>query len=198
MEAFVLSLGHQRRGFSGSPNDSRGNTERALDEFMQEKSHHRRNRSKQPRSVQQSIDPSLSPEAAPAAELWEPSADPSSPKKSEDSRIFLPRESVTYRPKRRILPNFKSQPFGKHQSYNAYQSMREQFLFDWDDWDRKRALRLRKPKSRRLKKMPVLKELPPISEHKVTAKLALKNFYLLKRKGFAQIAKEIPSDNSIL
>ena len=93
-----------------------------------------------------------------------------------------------------MLPNFKSQPFGKHQSYNSYGSIREQFLYDGDEWDKKRALRLRKPKPRRQKKMPVMKELPSITEHKVTAKLALKNFYLLKRKGFAQIAKEIMNE----
>lgn len=171
-------------------------TEQALDEFLRQELRLRGRR--KPKSVHHS------PEVSPTHSLL-PVETPSllqSGSSAQPSYSFLDFSldsgKKRYRSRKPVLPNLKKQPFGAHQSYNSFRSIREQFLVDWDDWDKKQALRLRHLPRRRPKVQPVLKELPPIVEHKVTARLALKNFYLLKRKGFSQIAKDLNKSESVV
>lgn len=176
-------------------------TEHALDEFLRQEF---RLRALKPHRKQKFVQ--QSPEASPTgtqsahpietspALLQVLSPDPL-PKVYLD--LSLDRGKYVYRKRKPVLPNFKSLPFGAHNTYNSYRNIREQFLYEWDDWDRKCALRIRRPKPRRPQRVPVVKELPAITEHKVTARLALKNFYLLKKRGFSQIARDLNKSESM-
>lgn len=169
-------------------------TEQALDEFLRQEFRLRApQQRRKPKSVQQSPEaPATSHSVLEPVQVLNPEV---LPKAYLD--VSLDRGRDRLRKRKPVLPNLKSQPFGDHQTYNSYRNIREQFLYDWDDWDRQQVLRLRRPKVRRPKRMPVLKELPAITEHKVTAKLALKNFYLLKKRGFSQIARDLNKSESM-
>ena len=170
-------------------------TEQALDEFLRQEFRLRAlQQRRKPKSVQQSPEAPVDSHCVleQPVQVLHPDL---------HTKVFLDasldRGRARLHKRKPVLPNLKSQPFGDHQTYNSYRNIREKFLYDWDDWDRQKVLRLRRPRPRRLKRMPVLKEQPVIAEHKVTARLALKNFYLLKKRGFSQIARDLNKSESM-